>query len=113
MREHLKELGFSPSNRNVIGDFEPPLYMVWRRDLVGRQYPVLSRSSDAGRVIESWCCSSVNYIEITEDDQAKLARNSRINFVLAPLHEIRDAIQDLLRVPFLLILWLMGFRSGA
>ena len=77
--------------------------MVWERDLAGRQYPVQSRNSYAGRVMWEWCCSSG--IDVIEENPAKLARNRRINSVLAPLHAIRKGVEFLLVLPVLLIFY--------
>lgn len=112
-RINMKEAGFLPSNGNSVGNFNPPLYMVWSRELVGRQYPALSRNYYTGRFIKEQCCIRDGRIEIIEDDPAGLARNRRINSVLAPLHAIKEVVYRLVTFPLLLFILLSGFRPGA
>lgn len=113
-RINLRESGFLPSNGTSVYDFKPPLYMVWNRELVGQQYPALTRNHYSGKVIHEECCIfGDRRIKISEDDPAKLARNRKINWVLTPLHAIKEGVCRLVTFPFVLLILLSGFRPGA
>jgi hypothetical protein len=106
-RKRLLELGFSPSNGNVLGLLDEPLYMEWRADLSGQQYPANSREKYAGA---SLCVSGKPFVSVLVEDPIALRRNRNIRLILSPLTALRDGIQQILFI--LLIIMTGGAHLG-
>ncbi|MFD0325351.1 hypothetical protein [Lysobacter gummosus] len=110
-RHALAELGFKPSNGNMVGDIEPSLYMAWRADLRGRKRPAAQAQNRdqvfAGADLTSLAPSQVRVVEAI--DEETLARNRRLNQIFRPLTMVREAVTVIVIVPFLL---LTGFTPG-
>ncbi|WP_234908431.1 hypothetical protein [Rhizobium rhizogenes] len=101
LRADLAALGFVPSNGNVVGDFDTPLYMVWSTELSGRQYPVNSREAYTGIDLTAPTASEVL---VTSDDQPALERNRRLNAMLRPLTALREGMETAALVLFMIVI---------
>lgn len=101
LRAELAALGFAPSNGNVVGDFDTPLYMVWSTELSGRQYPANSRTVYAGIDLMTPTASDVS---VTSDDQPALEQNRRLNAMLRPLTALREGVETTVIVLFMFVI---------
>lgn len=101
LRAELAALGFEPSNGNVVGDFDAPLYMVWSTELSGRQYPANSREAYTGRDLMTPTASDVS---VTSDDQPAQEQNRRLNAMLRPLTALREGVETLAIVLFMIVI---------
>ena len=88
-RQRLKNQGLSPSNWNVQGEIDPPLYMVWSTDLSGQNYPTNSRSGS--REI-TWQGEIEPNVRVITVDPETLQRHRLFNTLLRPLTFIRDGV---------------------
>ncbi|MBA8879030.1 hypothetical protein [Phyllobacterium myrsinacearum] len=104
-RSRLTTYGFSPSNGNVVGDIDPPLYMTWSARLSGQQYPVNSRGDYEGADL-----TALAYPELLVklDDPDRQKQNHRSNAWLAPFRSTKRAIQLALLIPFLMLVGYAG-----
>lgn len=100
LRADLAELGFAPSNGNVVGDFDPPLYMIWSAEVSGRQYPANSREAYTGLDL---LALTQPEILVAAADAPTLERNRRLNTLLRPLTAVRDAVETAAFVLFMVI----------
>lgn len=101
LRAGLVELGFVPSNGNVVGDFEVPLYMVWRAELSGRQYAAGSRTPYSGIDLMT---STVSDVLVTANDEPALERSRQINALLRPLTALREWVETAVIVLFMILI---------
>lgn len=101
LRADLAALGFVPSNGNSVGDFETPLYMVWDAELSGRQYPANSRETDTGIDLMT---STVSEALVISDDETAMEQNRRLNAMLRPLTALREGVENLAFVLFMLVI---------
>lgn len=104
-RSQLGIYGFSPSNGNVVGDIDPPLYMTWSAKLSGQQFQVESRGSYEGADLSAWAYPE---LLITLDDPEEQKQNHQYNAWLGPLRSTKRAIQLALLVPFLMLIGYAG-----
>ncbi|SCB38105.1 hypothetical protein [Rhizobium lusitanum] len=101
LRADLVTLGFVPSNGNVVGDFDTPLYMIWSTELSGRQYPANSREAYTGVDLTT---PTVSETLVVSDDEPALERNRRLNTMLRPLTALRDGVETGALVLFMIII---------
>lgn len=100
LRADLAELGFVPSNGNVVGDFDPPLYMIWSADVSGRQYPANSREAYIGMDLTAFMQPD---LLVAADDAPALDRNRRLDTILRPLAAVRGAVETAAFALFMII----------
>lgn len=108
-RAHLKALGFSPSNGNSTGNIEPPLYMEWRADIDGLQYPPNSRGDDWGPSLQDRLEFDIT---VVADNPERLKHNQRMNARLKPLVDIKHRAQTVLLVVFLAVTGASPLHGG-
>ena len=101
LRADLAALGFVPSNGNVVGDFDTPLYMVWSTELSGRQYPVNSREPYTGIDLTTPTASETL---VASEDGSALERNRKLNAMPRPLTALRDGVETVALVLFMTII---------
>ncbi|MGA4256753.1 hypothetical protein ACQCRI_19610 [Ralstonia pseudosolanacearum] len=108
-RAHLKALGFSPSNGNSTGNIEPPLYMEWRADIDGLQYPPNSRGDDWGPSLQDRLEFEIT---VVADNPDRLDHYQRMNARLKPLVDIKHGVQTVLLLVFLVVTGASPLHGG-
>lgn len=104
-RSRLSTYGFSPSNGNVVGDIDPPLYMTWSAKLSGQQHSANSRGNYEGADLLAWAYPEL-LVKLDDPDRQK--QNHRFNALLAPFRSTKRAIQLALLIPFLMLIGYAG-----